>query len=143
MIKQISEAEQEEILGRVRQRAEKNPFPRYNHIRIGKIERDHVVLYVDAVSESLNAKGTVHGGLLFAMADFCGATTARTDGRSYTTLSAEAHYLKGVSGGRITAESRLVHRGKTTVLVEVDITDEQGALLFRASITMFCTRDSF
>ena len=143
MMKQISVAEQAEILARARQRAEENPFPRHNHIRIGKIERDHVELYIDPEPESLNFNGTVHGGLLFTMADFCGATTARTDGRDYATISAEAHYLKSVSEGRITAESRLVHRGKTSVLVEVDITDEQGVLLFRASITMFCTRDSF
>ena len=132
------DAAQEEILERVRQRALRNPFPDYNHIKLADIRRDYVEMYVDIVPESRNAAGNVHGGLFFTLADFCAATTARTDGRKYVTQSAEVHYLKTAHEGRITAKSRLVHRGRTSVLIEVDIFDEKERLLFRSSMSMFC-----
>ncbi len=129
---------EEEILERVRKRVIVNPFPNYNHIKLSVLQRDYVEMYVDIVPESRNAAGTVHGGLYFTLADFCAATTARTDGRRYVTQSAEVHYLKTVREGKITAKSRLVHRGRTNVLIEVDIVDEQEKLLFRASVSLFC-----
>ena len=129
---------EEEILERVRKRVLVNPFPNYNHIKLSVLQRDYVEMYVDIVPESRNAAGTVHGGLYFTLADFFAATTARTDGRRYVTQSAEVHYLKTVREGKITAKSRLVHRGRTNVLIEVDIVDEQEKLLFRASVSLFC-----
>ena len=130
--------EEAEILERVRQRALINPFPKYNHIQLAELKRDYAEMYVDIVPESRNAAGNVHGGLYFTLADFCAATTARTDGRKYVTQSAEVHYLKTIAEGRITAKSRLVHRGRTSVLVEVDIFDDKDRLLFRSSMSMFC-----
>ena len=126
------------VLEKVRERSLANPFPKYNHIQLSVLEEDHVEVYVDLKPESMNYAGAVHGGLLFTMADFCAATTARTDGRKYVTLDAEVHYLKNVKEGRITARSRLVHRGRTSVLVDVNVCSEDEKLLFTARVTMFC-----
>ena len=127
-----------DILELVRERSLANPFPKYNHINLSVLERDHVEMYVDPGPDSMNYAGAVHGGLFFTMADFCAATTARTDGRKYVTLSAEVHYMKNVREGRITAKSTLVHRGRTSVLVDVNVYSESGDLLFTARVTMFC-----
>ena len=126
------------MLEKVRERALANPFPKYNHIVLSVLERDHVEMFVDAQPESMNYAGAVHGGLFFTMADFCAATTARTDGRKYVTLDAEVHYLKNVKSGRITAKSTLVHRGRTSVLVDVNVYSEDDVLLFTARVTLFC-----
>lgn len=126
------------VLEKVRERSLANPFPKYNHIQLSVLEEDHVEVYVDLKPESMNYAGAVHGGLLFTMADFCAATTARTDGRKYVTLDAEVHYLKNVKEGRITARSRVVHRGRTSVLVDVNVCSEDEKLLFTARVTMFC-----
>ena len=128
----------DKLLEKVRERSLANPFPKYNHIQLTVLERDHVEVCVDLEPESMNYAGTVHGGLYFTMADFCAATTARTDGRKYVTLDAEVHYLKTVSGGRITAKSKLIHRGRTSVLVGVDVFSEEDVLLFTSRVTLFC-----
>ena len=134
----LDEKMEKTILEKVRERSLANPFPRYNHIEVTVLERDHVEVAVDLRPDSMNYAGAVHGGLFFTMADFCAATTARTDGRKYVTLDAEVHYLKNVTEGRIRAESRLVHRGRTSVLVDVDVRSEEEKLLFTARVTMFC-----
>ena len=134
----MDENDNRKILEREWERAAENPFPRYNHIELVRVERDDVELAVDLVPESMNFAGTVHGGLYFTMADFCAATTARTDGRRYVTQSAQVHYLKTVREGRIAACSKVIHRGKNTCLVEVEIRSEEDELLFKAAVTMFC-----
>ena len=138
MTEDSSRKEEKDILELVRERSLANPFPKYNHIKLSVLERDHVEMYVDLEPEFMNYAGAVHGGLFFTMADFCAATTARTDGRKYVTLSAESHYMKNVREGRITAKSTLIHRGRTSVLVDVNVYSEKGVLLFTARVTMFC-----
>ena len=130
--------DEEELLALVRERSLANPFPRYSQIEISVLEKDHVEVYVDLKPELKNYAGAAHGGLLFTMADYCASTTARTDGRKYVTLDAEAHYLKNVTKGRITARSKVIHRGRTSILVDVDIFSEDENLLFTSRITLFC-----
>ena len=132
------ELTEDEILALVRERSLANPFPKYCHMELSVLQRDYAEIYVDLVPELMNYAGTVHGGLLFTMADFCAATTARTDGRKYVTLSAESHYMKNVRDGRITAKSRVIHRGRTSVLVDVNVFSEEEVLLFTARVTLFC-----
>ena len=97
-----------------------------------------VCVDLDGRDELKNLVGFVHGGLLFTMVDFCAATAARTDGRKYVTLQADTHYTGNVTEGRITAKSRIIHRGRSSVLVHVDVFDQQEKLLCCSDVTMFC-----
>lgn len=121
-----------------KQEAESNPYLKMNHIEIDKIQRDYVRLCVTLRPELCNPYGMAHGGLLFTMSDCCAGINARTDGRNYVTLDADFHFLKNVRGGVLIAESRLIHRGKTTCLLRVTIHDEDGTVLTDGTFTMFC-----
>ena len=129
---------EKEMLALVRERSLANPFPKHCHVVLAELKRDYAEMYVDLTPELTNYAGAAHGGLLFTMADFCASTCARTDGRKYVTLDAEAHYLKNVKTGRLTAKSKLIHRGRTSVLVDVEICSEEEVLLFTSRITLFC-----
>ena len=67
-----------------------------------------------------NAMGTLHGGLLGALADMAiGAALATTleEGESFTTLTLNANYLRAVVEGPLTASAEVVRRGRRTALV--------------------------
>ena len=138
--RQGKEKPESELLQQVMARSLANPFPKYCHIQITVLEKDHVEVCVDLEGrdELKNYAGFVHGGLFFTMADFCAATTARTDDRKYVTLQADTHYTGNVTEGRITAKSRVVHRGRSSVLVHVDIVDCEEKQLCCSDVTMFC-----
>lgn len=129
-------------LAPVRAQAEKNPFMVHAGIKIGTMEYDHVILYVDKAPELCNPYGILHGGVLYTMSDACAGMTARTDGRKYVTIDADMHYLRNISQGRATAESTLIRRGRTTCVVRVACRDEQGRLLTEAMVTMYCVGES-
>lgn len=87
-----------------------------------------------------NPAGTLHGGVYCDLADqamgiafFC----ALADGEAMTTLELKINFLRPVSDGVITAEGRVISRGKSTGLAECDVRDSQNRLLARASCTCF------
>ena len=110
-------------------------------MKTGRLERDSAEVIVDLVPESMNRSGYVHGGMLFAMADFCGGLTARTDGREYVTQSAHISYITGVKEGRIRAVGSVLHRGRKTTVVEVHVYSEKDVLLCKVMVSMFCVSE--
>lgn len=87
-----------------------------------------------------NPAGTLHGGVYCDLADMAMGIaffSALADGEAMTTLELKINFLRPVVTGPITAEARVVNRGKTTGLVECDVRDAQNRLLARASSTCF------
>jgi len=85
-----------------------------------------------------NPMGTLHGGILCDLADAAmgvAYSTELADGESFTTLELKINFLKPVWNARLSAEARVVKRGKTVGLVECDVKDESGSLVARASST--------
>lgn len=85
-----------------------------------------------------NPMGTVHGGILCTLADSAmGMAFASTlgEGESFTTLEVKINFLRPVFEGKLFAEAKVVHRGRTVGLVDCDITTEDGKLVARAVST--------
>jgi uncharacterized protein (TIGR00369 family) len=72
--------------------------------------------------------GLVHGGVFAVIAD---ALTA-TEGRA---ISNQTSFLRPVTGGTIHIRARRRHRGRTTAVWEVDITDDDGRLCALVRVT--------
>ena len=116
-----------------------NAFMRHNHIRVEPAGPDRAQAILDIVPESRNPYGILHGGAFYTLADCACGCACRMDGRKYVTLQGGLNFLKSVSEGRVTAQATVRHRGRTTCLVEVEITAETGALLAKGDFTFFCT----
>jgi uncharacterized protein (TIGR00369 family) len=98
---------------------------------------------LEAGPQHANPMGTLHGGILCDVADAAmGIAYASTlaEDESFTTLELKINFLKPVWQARLTAEGRVVKRGRTIGLTECDITDENGSLVARASSTCMTLR---
>ena len=122
----------------VRERVKHNAFTNYNHIVVESITEEGGVLRLDIQPESKNPHGMVHGGALYTMADNATGTAAHTDGRAYVTQSSDMHFLRGEYKGLVRCEARVRHRGRTTVLIDTEITNEAGKTLATGTFTYFC-----
>nr|WP_319488932.1 PaaI family thioesterase [uncultured Caproiciproducens sp.] len=116
----------------------KNEFMIYNGIRIKSAKKDCVEVSLQIGPHSLNTYGLLHGGAYYTMADCAAGAAAKSDGGHYVTLSGGLNYIKSVSEGTVTAKGSVIHRGRTTCILHVDITDEKDALLAEGDFTMFC-----
>lgn len=129
--------EQKEIQQTLADRAAKNAFMLYNHMEIQEIEPDRVVSRLDIRPESRNPFGMVHGGALYTLADNAAGAAAHTDGRGHVTQTSTLHFLGNVPEGTVLATATVLHRGRATCLVHVELTAE-GKLLATGEFTFFC-----
>ncbi len=82
--------------------------------------------------------GVLHGGFLMALADGTGATLAflnlAADERT-TTIESKTNFFRPVTEGAVHAVATIVHRGRTTIVVQTDITNDTGSLVSRTMQT--------
>lgn len=96
--------------------------------------REAVVLRGAWAPERCTAAGVLHGGYLMTLADAAAATLAFLNlppGATTATIEAKTNFLAAVRAGSVTASAELVHRGKRTIVVQVDVSDEAGRLVSR------------
>ena len=115
-----------------------NAFMFHNYIEMESAERDKAVFKLVIRPESKNPYGIVHGGAIYTMADNAAGAVAHSDGRYYATQTSSLHFLRNQAEGVVRAEARIRHRGKSTCLVDVDITGEGNILLATGQFTYFC-----
>jgi len=95
---------------------------------------DGVVLRGGWGEERCTAAGVLHGGYLMALADSAAATLAflnLPEGTATSTIEEKTNFLAAVREGTVTARAELVHKGRTTIVVQTDVTDESGRLVSR------------
>jgi 1,4-dihydroxy-2-naphthoyl-CoA hydrolase len=84
--------------------------------------------------------GLVHGGIYAAIAESLATTgTALTvwgDGNTALGMSNQTSFLRPVVGGHVNAEARARHRGRTTWVWEVEISDDAGRLCALSRVTV-------
>jgi 1,4-dihydroxy-2-naphthoyl-CoA hydrolase len=84
--------------------------------------------------------GLVHGGVFAAIAEsLCSQATFQAvagDGMSAQGLSNHTSFLRPILTGSVHAEARCRHRGRTTWVWEVDITDDDGRTCALSRVTM-------
>jgi uncharacterized protein (TIGR00369 family) len=84
--------------------------------------------------------GLVHGGVFASMAEsmtsLATAVAVRGDGRTAQGLSNQTSFLRPVLDGTIHATARRRHRGRTTWVWEVEITDDDDRLCALVRMTI-------
>jgi len=107
--------------------------------------------YVAIDADSLTAKmpvtekvhqpdGVLHGGATLALAESVGSAAAQVliaEGRAQIRgLELSGNHIKSVRSGHVWAKATVLHRGRTTQLWQIHITDDEGVLV---SVVKFTT----
>lgn len=92
-----------------------------------------------------NVMGTLHGGVIATLADsamgFAFASTLAAE-ESFATLEMKVSFLRPVWRAALSAAAVVVHRGRTTGLVECRVTDERDRLVAHSTCTCLVLRGS-
>jgi 1,4-dihydroxy-2-naphthoyl-CoA hydrolase len=85
---------------------------------------------IEVSGRILQHAGLVHGGVYSALAEsLCSAATwiaVQGDGMIAMGQSNSATFLRPITEGHVNAVARARHRGRTTWIWDVDITDDEG-----------------
>jgi len=105
---------------------------------------------VDATAEMVRARlewapelctlgGLIHGGVLMALADNGGGVCAflnLPEGATGTaTIESKTNFLRAVRGGSVTATTRPLHKGRKMIVLETELTRDDGKLVAKVTQT--------
>ena len=115
------------------------PFTRTLGVEFLDLTADEVVAALDVTPERCTVGQTLHGGALMGLTDstaaVCAVLNMPAGTTGTTTIAATTNFLRPAPLGRVTATARPLHRGRTTVVLEVDVRDDAGRLVARTTQT--------
>jgi 1,4-dihydroxy-2-naphthoyl-CoA hydrolase len=83
-------------------------------------------------AELCTGGGVLNGGALMSLADNMGGTCAFLNlpaGAGTATISSSTNFLRGVRDGHVTATSRPLRVGRSVIVVETELHDDDGRLV--------------
>ena len=113
------------------------PFAALIGVELLQADAELVRARMEWAPERCTAGGVIHGGALMALADTCGGVCAflnLPDGAQGTsTIESKTNFLRAVREGTITASTRPLHVGRTLVVLETELTRDDGSLVAKVT----------
>ncbi|BDW93908.1 MULTISPECIES: PaaI family thioesterase [Flavobacteriaceae] len=121
-----------------------------NQICKGTLMETLDITYIDVGENFLLAKmpvtpkvhqpdGVLHGGASVALAESVGSAASYVflDGNEFFVRGIEisANHVRSIKEGFVYARASILHKGRTTQLWEIKITDEEGNLISNCKLT--------
>lgn len=118
---------------------DRNPFVQFLDMKIANLSEGYAELVMPVESEKhTNLYNLAHGGALASLADTAMGAACSTTGNRVVTLDMNMNFIKGAKPQkRLKGTGKVVHSGKSTMVAEVDVTDEAGDLVLKARGTFF------
>lgn len=104
------------------------PYARLLGLELGEISRGEVSIHLEVRDELRQNQGVVHGGAVASLIDTAAAFAVLTQlelNERVTTTDLTIHYLRPISGGRLTATARIVRAGRRLFVLSVEVTNDQ------------------
>jgi uncharacterized protein (TIGR00369 family) len=115
------------------------PFAALVGVELVEAGPDLVRGRLDWAPERCTAGGLMHGAALMALADSCGGVCAflnLPEGAAGTsTIESKTNFLRGVREGSLTATTRPLHKGRTLMVLETELTRDDGSLAAKITQT--------
>ncbi len=129
-------------LEKMREAFSRDEFAKAAGIQILEAGEQGVVCEMPITKLHENARGTVMGGAIFTLADFCASVAANWDSTEGTTITLQANinYLSASKGSKLLAYGKRIRKGGSTAVHEVEIKDDLGNPVAIATVTGYVLR---
>ncbi|MBR3085971.1 MAG: PaaI family thioesterase [Kiritimatiellae bacterium] len=101
-------------------------FATENGMTLDERDGEHAVASLVLSERHRNAHGGVMGGAIFTLADFAFAALTNDPGRTTVAQQVSVSYLAAPKGGRLVATARYRKDGRSSCVVNVDVSDDAG-----------------
>jgi uncharacterized protein (TIGR00369 family) len=111
------------------------PFARTLGLSVVRNDPTEVQVRLDWDPDLCTSGGVLHGGVIMAAADTAGGICAFRNlppGAAGTiTVESKTNFLSAVTRGHIDAIAKPIHLGRTLIVIESDVRDDQQRLVAR------------
>jgi acyl-CoA thioesterase len=108
---------------------EKDRFATTNGMRLVELRPGYAKTSMAVEDRHLNSVGTVHGGVIFTLADFAFGVAVKTGGKVAPLINSSVCFLKATRTGTLTAEATEVSRSRKISTCTVRVTNDTGELV--------------
>jgi acyl-CoA thioesterase len=109
---------------------EREPYARKLGMRLAEVEPGRAVVEMRPGRDCENILGSVHGGAVFSLMDEAFQVSCNSHGTLAVALSVTVTYHRPPRfEGTLRAESREIHRSRSTGTYSITVTDDRGDLI--------------
>lgn len=137
----MTESEDESL----HQRVMSSPFAEVLGLEPVEARPGHVLLRMPFSESLLQSLGRVHGGALFSLADHASGWAAYSmlePNERCATLEMKINYIAALHNEDCLAEARVIHKGRTSIVVEAEIKTEAGRLISKTLATFIVLKNA-
>lgn len=128
----------EDILA-IAKNASKNTLMETLNIEICDVGQDFLIAKMPVNERVHQPDGVLHGGATAALAESVGSFASHIfiDTKKYFVRGIEitCNHLKSVTSGTLFAKAQFIHKGRTTQLFDIKVTDEEDNLISVCKLT--------
>ncbi len=129
-----------DILRDLIKRGETCPYYALLNMKIREVKDGYARLTMELEKKHLQFLKTVHGGAIASLADSAAAWATVGSAGVETipvTVEMKINFLAPVESGLLVAEARIVHKGKTISLSDVEVKDNKGRMVAKSLVTYY------
>lgn len=104
-------------------------------IRLKKVDTGYALAEMTIREDHLNGVGTLHGGVIFSLADYAFAVAVNSGGVPTLAINAGISFFKPPRGPVVSAEAKEISSGRKICCCEVEVRDEDHTLIAKFSGT--------
>jgi acyl-CoA thioesterase len=104
----------------------KDKFAVNTGITLDELTEDEAICSLKLTDEHRNAYGGVMGGVIFTLGDFAFAVLSNQIHQLTVAQQVDIHYLSAPKGDKLIARATCRKDGRTSSIVNVDISDDLG-----------------
>ena len=124
------------ITPELRASIENSPYALQLGFRLLELSEGYAKVAVALCPEHTNFHGTTDGGLIMSLADYAFACSCNTFGQVRVAAQFSTNFISAPAmKGKLTAEGRTIHVGKTMALTEITVSDSTGRTIAKATGT--------
>jgi uncharacterized protein (TIGR00369 family) len=128
----------EQVIAEIEKRSEHTIFKALS-FRVESYDPE-VIVAVDVDWRHHQVMGLVHGGVYVTLAEsaasLAGGLVVAPEGKVVVGMEINANHLKSVTGGTVRAKASCLHRGRSTLVYGIDVTNELGERLCVSRCTL-------
>jgi len=116
---------------------------KYIGAKILLLEHGRAVIEIPYKPELTRRGGVLHGGIIMTAIDFTGGLAALTvnDGIDQVTQELKVNFLEPMYKGPFKVEGKVIRKGRTIIVVDVEFRDAEGVLGAKALGSWYILRD--
>ena len=108
---------------------QKDKYAELTGIKLLEVSEGRAKAMLEITENHLNSAGTVHGGVIFTLADFAFEVASNSYGTLAVAINAQISFFKAVSAGVLYAEAKEVSLHPKLASYAIDVTNETGDLI--------------